>query len=69
MGKHEVFTILTMHVEMHLEFYQWKISEITKSIEKLDQLQAEKDAETDEIIKAQEAVINSYKEIFNHKID
>lgn len=69
MGKHEVFQILTMHVETYLEFYEWKISEITRTSAELINLQKETDAEAQKIIEAQEAVINSYKEIFNHKID
>lgn len=68
LNKHEVYNAIAIHLETYLEFFQWKLSEVEKSIDKMESLRLNLNTETNNIIKVQSEMIDQLKEALNLNI-
>lgn len=64
-SKHEVYNTLAIHLELHLEFFQWKLDEIEKYSEKIESAYDDMLKANDVIITNQALMIAELKKNFN----
>ncbi len=63
--KHEVLNILSVHLELHLEFFQWQIAEISRIHGTIEGAYKEMEKQSNIIIETQSLIIDELKKEWN----
>jgi hypothetical protein len=63
--KWEVYTALSVHLEMYLEFFQWQLKEVSRITGNIEKANAEMDKQNHIIIENQALIIEELKKALN----